>query len=545
MRGHMIAHSASKPTRVQVAAWCGVLAAILVLSLRDYDSFQLGTFVDDAIYITLARSLSTAHYGLISAPGDPALPSHPFGYPLLIAPWVWLFPDHADAPKLLSLVATLANAAILFWAWPWFSRSTSRWWALAVAALSSLAPQTIGHTRMVMSEPIFTTFSLAAIVLAERAVQGRHGRWWSTALSVVLVFVVFTRTIGLAVLAAIVVYLPVVGGRRAVRLLASVVIQMALIVAAIVSVTSIEVRHVPPSRYVGALQAHGIAPNSDRPLPQRLGQAASRLIGRDLRQAVLPLGGGERERAAAERLGLPMLPQLVAFLLSGLIGLGVARACAREGLSLFLLVPLIYLPVLLIWKAGGPRLLYPMQPALFLNLLLGIEAVMVELGLLLPRSEAVRRSARAVLPVAVAVLLLASVYGALHNDDSRLHAGDLQTRSSWLRARVDTADVIMMTEQPVVDALYSGVNTVPYPPTPTSPEELHAYLTRYNVTYILLAPELIWRPTYQPAWSVRAMTLLPLLETLVAERRIVLVFSSERDRVRVFRTLRPADSHGP
>jgi hypothetical protein len=65
------------------------------------------------------------------------------------------------------------------------------------------------------------------------------------------------------------------------------------------------------------------------------------------------------------------------------------------------------------------------------------------------------------------------------------------------------------------------------------------------VTYVLLAPQLAWQPSYQPAWSVRAMTLLPSLETLVVEHRITPVFSSERDLVRVFRTYRPADSQDP
>src|SRR5712692_863071 len=97
-----------RPNRLQVAGWVLVMLVGLALCLRNYNSFQLGTWRDDAHYIILARSLvESDRFGLINAPGLPDSTQYPFGYPLLLVPLLLLFPDQPDRLKILSLIATL------------------------------------------------------------------------------------------------------------------------------------------------------------------------------------------------------------------------------------------------------------------------------------------------------------------------------------------------------------------------------------------------------------------------------------------------------
>jgi 4-amino-4-deoxy-L-arabinose transferase-like glycosyltransferase len=74
-----------------------------------------------------------------------------------------------------------------------------------VAGLYALCPLTIDQSRMVMSEPLFTTFCLVGLILAEQAVQGQRGRWWSLAMASALVLAVFTRTVGVVVIVVVLI----------------------------------------------------------------------------------------------------------------------------------------------------------------------------------------------------------------------------------------------------------------------------------------------------------------------------------------------------
>src|SRR5262245_56511728 len=104
------------PTRAQILLWWGILAMLLALALLDYGSFQIGAYKDDARYLVLSRSLFEApSYGMMNEPGAPGPTWYPFGYPLLLSPVARPFPPHANAVKLLPLLATIANASLLFW----------------------------------------------------------------------------------------------------------------------------------------------------------------------------------------------------------------------------------------------------------------------------------------------------------------------------------------------------------------------------------------------------------------------------------------------
>lgn len=89
-----------------------VVAAILFLSMFGV-SFAFcipevaGTFHDDAVYITISKSLAEGHgYRIVSFPGDPAQMKYPILYPLILATvWTALpkFPQNLFALQLVSV----------------------------------------------------------------------------------------------------------------------------------------------------------------------------------------------------------------------------------------------------------------------------------------------------------------------------------------------------------------------------------------------------------------------------------------------------------
>jgi hypothetical protein len=442
--------------------------------------------------------------------------------------------------KILSLIATLMNVTLLFWGWHWFSCNTSYWWGIAVVALFALSPLTIGHTRMVMSEPIFTTFCLSALLLTEQgATQELNNRLlFVTLMSITLFFAMFTRTIGLVLMLTIFVYLLVTKRSRIWKELVWIMVGMVCLVMVILALTPVQANNLFPSEYTSQFTSpsHWGQTNIETPLVPRLVSSVIEYFREHIRRTVLPLGGGQREQAFAQRLGIPVLPVLLGFLVSGIAVLGLASWFINEGASVFLIFAVLYFGFVVMWPWRGTRFLYPIQPQLFFGLLLGIEMILLWATRILNQRGLLLKVRKPTIAIIVFALISVSVYKSLHIDDSRIHVGDLQARSSWLKSNVPSS-AIVMTEQPQTDFLYGGRKTVSYGAF-SSISELEHYLSRNNVNYVLIAPQLKWQSNYVPAYSDRTIRVLHLLENLSSENRVVLVYASEGEWVKVFQVLR-------
>ena len=553
---------ARKPNRLQALLWLVLLIVFLILSLRRHHANQVGSWFDDAHYVTLARSLlQSDQFGLINEPGDePGDPWYPFAYPLLLAPFVAVLPGNLDALKLLSMTATAANAALLFWGWPLFS-PRSRWWGLGVTGLYLLSPTTLTLSQMVMSEAVFMTACLVAMLGAERAVQGRQGRWWSLFMGVVLTFALFARTLGVALVLAVLVYLLIRKGRSFWRPLLQTLGVMIAATALVLVLTPVQVSGLLPLRYLHQEDAAfivslgGLLPAVDTgELPSAIyleeetstgGKQldANKFFGRllpklrqnlllDYRNAVVPAGGGASEQALVERLGFPSLSLIAGAVVLALLALGSVRWLVRDGLSVMWVFALFHAAALLLWRWIGTRLLYPIQPQLYLAFLLGLEGVLVWVGTL-PKNRNVRRAVDAILVATVILMLLLSIGKGLTVADSRLRKGDLAQRTSWLRDHA-APDAILMSEAPIQDYLYGGNKTVPHPRSVASAQELDRYMAERGVDYVLIAPDLAEDDSRRPTLSDLSKRLLPLLSALVSEGRAVVVYESDEDLIQLF-----------
>lgn len=552
-----------------MVVWLGLVAAVLFVSLSNYPSYQIGAHYDDARYIVLAQSLAFSNqYGMINAPAPVAPGKYPFGYPLLLAPILRLFPESLDLLKVPSLLATILNMVLVFWGWRWLRINRSRWWAVALCGLYGLSPLSIDLSRRVMSEAVFTSFGLMTFILVAQAVHRSPPWWWSPLTSTTLVFSMFTRTLGLLLVVSTIVYLLHARGRGAWKAVGLILLQMSALIGLIVAATPVQVGDLVPREYLSdenasmlwalpgigeRLSVEGSQDVRSEALPagttgttNRKGPATPAPIfflywleyhlEKDIRLVAVPIGGGTAEQALADRLGVSKLPAIFGLLISALVVLGFLRLLAQHTASFFLLVAVVYFGTLLGWVWNDPRLLYPIQFQIHLGLLAGLEALFLAgtSWLKLARRQMLSRFALSAL---VAILCMAATYKSMQIDDSRLHTGDIRARSAWIAAHAD-ASAIVMSEAPEADYLYGGRKTVPYPAVLESPAQLITYLDHRTVDFVVLAPEIAWQTQYTPRYSEAATRLQALVQELSEAHRMAIVYASDPDLIRIYQVQR-------
>ncbi len=557
------ASRADTPTRAQLSVWLGLMSLTVILAFINYNSIQVGVWQDDANYIILAQSLiSGGQYGMIHFP-QPASGIFPFGYPLMLAPLLWAFDGSIMAVRLFSLVATLVNVALLFWGWPWFSRR-SRWWATLVIALYISAPFVVVLGRSAMSEPIFTTQTLLAILFTEQIVRReKPSVWWRFGLSLTLVLAVATRTIGVALLFSVFAYMLLALGKKFWKEPLLIIPQMALIVAVIVLTTPVSFQNIVPPRYLQGSNAsfvQGVGGGlTDADLAENLSEAyvladdetggerglnvgklfydyfidgGSQHLGQDLRLAVFPFGGGRTEQLLANRIGLKNLPLALGFVLSAVIAVGFGRWVWSEGLSAFVLFPIFYGGILAVWVWNGSRLLYPIVPQLFFGLLLGAEVLAIFVTRLIKRKNWQPVLQKAAIVTVFGLVFGGGLYKSMVIDDTRLHVGDLPARTEWINNNT-SAGAVIMSEYPHIDYVYSGRKVARLPEI-DSVDGLKTYLAEHRADYIIIGPDMHWQDTYQPSYSDESTGVLTALEEMNQQHEVEVVHLSDTGWVRVF-----------
>jgi hypothetical protein len=250
-----------------------------------------------------------------------------------------------------------------------------------------------------------------------------------------------------------------------------------------------------------------------------------------VRSVILPIGAGAQEQSIIDAATKVRWGQdAIGLVVLAICGVGLAIWFSRDGPSLWLLFLVAYLVAVLVWPWSLRRYLYVVQPQIYLMFLLGSSAVVGQLS----RIRAGRgMPARSALGALVGVLILAGIYSGLRDGDSRLHVGDLHERSAWLNSISDPRDVLM-TEEPEIDAVYTGLHTLGYGPLQDADEVLR-YAGAAHVSYVLVAPIVQWQVTYIPEYSWRSLTLLAALDTLIEHDRASSVFVSDDGWIRGFR----------
>jgi hypothetical protein len=138
------------------------LGVIYLLTLNPL----LGIMGDNAKYIVLAKSIISGNgFRSLNFPDAPPETKYGFGYPVLIAPVVYFFPDNVIALKLVTVFfAVLALLAVF----QLFKMYTDLPGAIAVMALSGISCCVVLYAHQVMTEIPYLFFSVIAIYFIEK-----------------------------------------------------------------------------------------------------------------------------------------------------------------------------------------------------------------------------------------------------------------------------------------------------------------------------------------------------------------------------------------
>lgn len=157
---------------------------------------------DNATYVLLGQSLARGQ-GLAEfwTPQSRPLTLYPFGFPLLLAPVALLklsYPWYKIVPLLSALVSLSLLWSLL--------RDRGIVLATATALLCAVNPTVLEYSHWVLSELPFMAGSLLAIYLLHRW-EATGGRWAFAGALACAVFTNHIRSAGVALLAAVIIYL--------------------------------------------------------------------------------------------------------------------------------------------------------------------------------------------------------------------------------------------------------------------------------------------------------------------------------------------------
>lgn len=528
-----------QPAGSALATWLLSMAVLLALVLWDFTSHPLLS-TDSGRYIELAQALGgdDGTRGRVSW-------DFPWGYPLVLAPFLAWFPVYPNSLRLLSLLATGIGATLLFWGWPRLGGVSFR---RAVTALFCVSPIVVLQARLVLSEAVFLVWFLsAALLIAWGAERGSRPWWWWPATAAAITFLVFTRTVGWVLLAGMELYWLRRRGRRGWVALGVLAGLMAAITALVVVLTPVPAEALFPGVYFrqsqtllgGQRLALGARPE---PYPAFLARTIPHRLTHDFPAAVVPALSSLYLDRLAEAHGLQALRWAVGMGITLTMGLGLVRWWRRGRASVLLPPTLAYLAVLLVWDWNNRRFLHPILAPLLYAFLLGVEGLVLGVSRALKGGPTGRWARGAVVVVAVALVLLNGVMVLRYPDNRR--ADQVQrARGEWL-ARHTPPDAGIMSAWWSVDRLTSGRRVMPLPTVgpATTADALAALLTQRGVCFLVIGPDYgLWdapeaEGTPQRSWVYRPETELVLsrMEALVAAGAWRLAYTAPDDAFRVY-----------
>lgn len=446
-----------------------------LLSLARFNTIPVGSFFDDAHYIVLAESLSAGRgYRLLNYPHSPIETAFPPGWPLLLAPLVSLFPDNFIPLKMLSLMLWLASIPL---AHALFAQRLRPPYPLIASALVASNAVLVGAAGTVMSEAAYLFFSLLTLSLFER--WRAHGKLWQSGkLSIILALILSTitiRTVGVTLLAGLLVYALYSMGKR------RVLVMVSLLILGSIPLAWFNGQRGGALIFSPLYQSHVEYVASQMGYFARVWQHAPGIPYRTMATALVPM------------IDFAKMPHRFVPVLDALFNGGVLLAAAG-GLVLSLRRPramdwyaLFYSVLLYVWVVYTDelrvRLLIPLIPMGYFYL---VHALQWCIERWTPGHE---RFVRVGVAGCVGLMLLLNVADNAHDwmHPIRGRVPDLTQGTTWIRHHAP-ADAVLMTVNPIPDYLYARRQTVGYPYTEHA--DLETYIQRNRVAYILVRPNL-------------------------------------------------------
>jgi hypothetical protein len=450
-----------------------------VWSLVRFNNIPVGAFFDDAHYLVLAESLVSGQgYHLINYLHAPVEAAFPPGWPLLLVPITAVFPHSIFWPKVLSVAFWLGAIPLvdrlLGHRLPAFLGSLF----LAVVALN---PHLIGMAGTVMSESAFLFFTLLTLLLLQTWVEQPKERtfWRLMAIGLVTLTAVLIRTVGVALVAAVIISLlrTLRGSQLRWWLFAAGLgaLALALLIGFNSSVGGTLIFSQLYSEHLAYL------------LPRwteflRFWEVGTAVSLEALANAVVPIF----ELRAATALLTPGVMRGLAMIVLLFVALGFGLRCRQmSAVEWYVLgYVLIYYVWIVYIGTVQPRIALPLIP--FATFYWGTAVSQIAHWLFQAKKPPqFKRLVQLCFGLLLVIHLGRNSYAALH--PPRNEIADLAAGVPWMAANLPQ-DAVVMTPTPVPDYLYLHRRTADYP---MQPAQLPLAVAEGSVDYILIRPSLI------------------------------------------------------
>lgn len=441
-----------------------------------FNSLQLGTSYDDAHYIILAESLSSGQgYQLINFPRPQIERAFPPGWPILLTPLTFLFPGNYTVLQIFSLVLWLASILLIY---KLFSKRIQSPQLEIVTGLTALNPMLVGTSVTVMAESAYLFFSLLALhvfdIWKDKAEDKKD---WILVLAAVLVFYTqLIRTIGIALIIALVAYLLFTRRWREAGIAAGVFVAGSLLQVWL------------NLRNGGSVVSAGYESQVfGGSIVEKLGQMGSNMLGyfnQTVAGSLIPIFSS-KVAVFLGNFGLEVLPALVNIIILLLIAFGVFAAI-KNFQMMDIYFAMYILGILAFWNPNvgsvKARFLIPILPFLYLYFVQGMAWVVEKV--IRSRINYGRRVEAGLIGLIALVLLIRNVQDWRNPVMNQMT--DLSIGASWV-AENAPPDSIVMVNEPVPAYVHVQRKTIGYP---TNGQELERYLDNQGIDYIVVSPKL-------------------------------------------------------
>jgi hypothetical protein len=472
-----------------------VVAVVAIYVLRvDHVAGIIG---DDAWYVVLAKSIaegtgprliSSAGTQFVSTVYPPAFPAI-LSLVFLVSPQ---FPDNMVLLKAVS-IAGMIGAGFLTYLFASRYRGLPRALSIAIGVATVLTPSLVFlATSTLMSEPVFLSIQLLAVLLIERAARIDDERYGPAILAGLLAAVAFlTRTAGMTVAAAGVIYLARNRRWRSVVVFgATVAVCIApwLLYARANAPTRAElVDHgglmaIPYGQQFWTTEAGTItAPLATADmLPMRVVDNITNIAIRDIGGIfapllfrspsesgleVLGLGPPDRKKLLTPSMGQALGTKIISLLMTLVAVVGFVAAC-RKKLTVAEPMVAFALGMIVLWPFWTFRFVLPLVPFLLVYFVLGLESLAGWLGRLhramTPTPFAVGRIFLMViigLHVMDHAQYIALAYGDRFGGQWKSEAAGIHQVIDWIREH-PTPPGAVAADNPALVYLYTGRQTI-------------------------------------------------------------------------------------
>ncbi|HET59200.1 MAG TPA: hypothetical protein ENN32_02380 [Chloroflexi bacterium] len=538
-----------------------VLLVVTVLSLSMMAAIQVGTWQDDATFILMARALLEGKGMRLSyLVTEPVYPVVPVGYPILLAPLVFLFPGSLLPLRLLSTIFTLVTIVLVY------RHARSRIgvrMALIIAGLVGTNMWVIYSGAQVMSEAASLLAIMGGVLLVDRFVTLQEVRWYDMALMAIVIGLPVTlRYLGAPITAAFALFIL---WRRRDRI-AVYTVGIALVVFLFVNfgIGGEGVFHYYYRQLSGFLSRSQNTTISTSTTSGFAGNILAKkyhdiafLLTYSIPGVLIPFFEGPQVAALFERLGLGFIPILALLAIDGLLIVGFIVQFrkwkqAAEWVVAFYAIALFLLPTNWETLASNYRYWIPL-------ILFGYGYLLSGVQFFQQRLQKARHDGRALIRPGVVVLIFSLFMLALNLGRNvqaiwmnpwRSRVPDLDIGTDWLEAHTDADDVVMVVDRVRGYALYLDRPMLPHPraiidwetrifyeEVGLSEEDIIApnaffdIIERFGVDYIFITPSRV--PDRPLTWSTFVEDeLLPTLE--LHSEQFDLVWESQDSFTRVY-----------